>query len=185
VVGVSYSGFANAELVASQPGLHPAALVVIDSYLDLAARFAALPLNHPTRAEMVRAVGGTPAQVPAAYAQRSPSNHLATLAADIRSGMRFVDVWSVAPSEILEFHGATCSEDANARWLAQLATIVGRPVVGYVTELPHAHALWYRGRSVLGLAGIGRASPPLPARRVRFQPDMPAPAGSYCVWQTA
>jgi len=83
VVGVSYSGFANAELVASQPRLHPAALVMIDSYLDLAARFAALPLNHPTRAEIEKALGGTPEQVPAAYASRSPSHHLATLAADI------------------------------------------------------------------------------------------------------
>jgi hypothetical protein len=185
VVGVSYSGFANAELVASQPRLHPAALIVIDSYLDLAARFAALPVYHETRAEILRAVGGTPAQVPASYAQRSPSHHLQTLAADIRSGMRFVDVWSVAPSEVREFRGATCSEDANALWLGQLATIVGHPVAGYVTELPHAHALWNHGRSVLRLAGIGHGSPPLPARRVLFQPGAPAPAGSYCVWQPA
>ena len=185
VVGVSYSGFANVELVASQPRLHPAALVMIDSYLDLAARFAALPLNHPTRAEIVRAVGGTPAQVPAAYAQRSPSHHLGTLAADIRSGMRFVDVWSLAPSEVHEFRGATCSEDASARWLSQLATIAGHSVAGYVTELPHAHALWNHGRSVIRLAGIGRAAPPLPARKVLFQPGAPPPADSYCVWQPA
>jgi hypothetical protein len=183
VVGVSYSGFANTELVASQPRLHPAALVLIDSYLDLAARFAALPLNHETRAEIVRAVGGTPEQVPEAYAERSPSHHLATLAAEIRSGMRFVDVWSLAPSEVHEFRGATCSEDANARWLGQLATIVGHPVAGYVTELQHAYALWFHGRSVLRLAGIGHGAPPLPARRVLFQPGAPAPEGSYCVWQ--
>jgi len=183
VVGVSYSGFANAELVASQPQLHPAALIMIDSYLDLAARFAALPLNHPTRAEILRAVGGTPAQVPEAYAQRSPSSHLATLAADIRSGMRFIDVWSVAPSEAHEFRGATCSEDANARWLGQLATIARHPVAGYVTKLPHAYALWFHGRGVLGLAGIGHHPPQLPARRVLFRPGAPAPVGSYCVWQ--
>jgi hypothetical protein len=185
VVGVSYSGFANVELVASQPRLHPAALITIDSYLNLAARFAALPLNHPTRAEIVRAVGGTPAQVPDAYAQRSPSGHLATLAADIRSGMRFIDVWSLAQSEVQEFRGATCSEDASARWLSQLATIAGHSIAGYVTELPHAHALWNRGRSVLRLAGIGRAAPPLPARRVLFQPDAQPPADSYCVWLPA
>lgn len=185
VVGVSYSGFANVELVASQPGLHPAALIMIDSYLDLAARFAALPLNHPTRAEIVRAVGGTPAQVPAAYAQRSPSHHLGTLAADIRSGMRFIDVWSLAASEVHEFRGATCSEDASARWLSQLATIAGHSVAGYVTELPHAHALWNHGRSVMRLAGIGPAAPRMPARKVLFQPGAPPPAGSYCVWQPA
>jgi hypothetical protein len=183
VVGVSYSGFANAELVASQPQLHPAALIMIDSYLDLAARFDALPPNHVTRTEIIRAVGGTPAQVPDAYAQRSPSHHLATLAADIRSGMRFIDVWSVAPSEVREFRGATCSEEANADWLAQLATVTGRPVDGYVTAMKHAYALWDHGRSVLRLAGIGRAAPRLAARRVPFRPGAPTPAGSYCVWQ--
>ena len=183
VVGVSYSGFANVELVASQPQLHPAALIMIDSYLDLAARFDALPPNHETRAEIIRAVGGTPAQVPAAYAQRSPSHHLATLAADIRSGMRFVDVWSVASSEVREFRGATCSEEANADWLGQLATVSGRPVAGYVTRLPHAYALWFHGRSVLRIAGIGRPAPRLRARRVLFRPGTPAPAGSFCVWQ--
>lgn len=185
VVGVSYSGFADAELVASQPRLHPAALVMIDSYLDLAARFAALPSYHSTRAEIIRAVGGTPAQVPAAYAQRSPSHHLATLAAEIRSGMRFVDVWSVAASEAHEFHGATCSVDANARWLAQLATLLGRPVAGYATQLLHAHALWDHGRAVLRLVGVGGGSPQLPASRVLFRPGAPAPADSYCVWQPA
>jgi hypothetical protein len=183
VVGVSYSAFANVELVASQPRLHPAALVMIDSYLDLATRFDALPLNHPTRAEIVRALGGTPEQVPDAYAQRSPSHHLGTLAADISAGMRFVDVWSLAPSEAHEFRGATCSEDASARWLSQLATVAGHPVPGYVTQLPHAHALWGHGRSVLRLAGLGRSAPPLPARRVLFQPGAAPPADSYCVWQ--
>jgi hypothetical protein len=184
VVGVSYSGFANAELVASQPRLHPAALIMIDSYLDLAARFEALPPNHPTRAEILRAVGGTPDQIPSAYVARSPSHRLAALAAEIHAGMRFVDVWSLAPSEVHEFRGATCSEDASARWLSQLATVAGHPVAGYVTQLQHAHALWDHGRSVLRLAGIGRASTPLPARRVVFQPGAAAPpTNSYCVWQ--
>jgi hypothetical protein len=185
VVGVSYSGFANAELVASQPRLHPSALVMIDSYLDLATRFAALPLDHPTRAEIERSVGGTPAQLPAAYASRSPSQHLATLAADIRSGMRFVDVWSVASSESHEFRGATCSWMADAHWLARLATVLGRPVKGYVTELRHAHALWDHGRGVLQLAGIDAGGPPLPARTVRFRPHSGVPRGSYCVWHPA
>lgn len=182
VVGVSYSGFANAELVASQPRIHPAALVMIDSYLDLAARFAALPLNHPTRAEIEQAVGGTPAQVPGAYARRSPSHHLGTLAAEIHSGMRFIDVWSVAASESHEFRGATCSWDANARWLAQLAAILGHPVGGHVTELKHAHALWDHGRGIFQLAGIQAGGPPLPARTVRFRPHGGVPHSSYCAW---
>jgi hypothetical protein len=185
VIGVSYSGFANAELVASQPRLHPAALIMIDSYLDLAGRFAALPLQHPTRAEIQAAVGGTPAQVPTAYARRSPSHHLAALAAQIRAGMRFVDVWSVAASESREFRGATCSWNANAHWLAQLATTLHRPVTGYVTELRHAHALWDHGRGVLQLAGVRAGGLSLPARSVRFRPQAGVPAGSYCVWHPA
>jgi hypothetical protein len=185
VIGVSYSGFANVELVASQPRLHPAALITIDSYLDLAARFAALPLDHPTRAEMETSLGGTPEQVPAAYASHSPSHHLATLAADIRRGMRFIDVWSVAASEVREFRGATCSQDANARWLAQLAAIRGRPVTAYVTRLQHAYALWDHGRGVLQLAGIHAGGPPLPARSFRFRPHAPVPQASYCVWSPA
>jgi hypothetical protein len=185
VIGVSYSGFANAELVASQPRLHPAALVMIDSYLDLAARFAALPLKHPTRAEIEASVGGTPAQMPAAYARRSPSHHLAGLAAHIRSGMRFVDVWSLAASEAHEFRGATCSWNANAHWLARLANVVHRPVAGHVTELRHAHALWDYGRGVLQLAGIYAAGPPLPARSVQFRPHAGLPTRSYCVWHPA
>jgi hypothetical protein len=185
VAGVSYSAFANAELVASQPRLHPAALVMIDSYLDLAARFAALPPDHPTRAEIVKALGGTPEQVPAAYAARSPSHHLATLAADIRAGMRFVDVWSVGASEVREFRGATCSLDANARWLGQLAAVLGRPVTGYVTRLRHAYALWNHGRGVLRLAGIHTSGPPLPARAMRFRPGGATPPGSYCTWKPA
>src|SRR4029077_10922513 len=142
------------ELVASQPQLHPAALIMIDSYLDLAARYAALPPNHATQQEILRAVGGPPDQMPAAYAQRSPSHHLGRLAAEIRSGMRFIDVWSTAPSEVHEFRGATCTLYASARCLAQLASAAGRPVAGYVTQLPHAHAPWNHGRSVLRLAGI-------------------------------
>ena len=185
VVGVSYSAFANAELVASQPRLHPAALIMIDSYLDLAARFAALPLNHPTRAEIETSLGGTPAERPGAYARRSPSHHLGTLAAKIHAGMRFIDVWSVAASESHEFRGATCSWSANARWLAQLATIAGHPVTGYVTQLRHAYALWSHGRGVLQLAGIPAGGPPLPARAVKFRPGKGTPRGSYCVWHPA
>ncbi len=128
-------------------------------------------------------MGGTPAGVPGAYARRSPSHHLGRLAAEIHSGMQFIDVWSVARSETHEFRGATCSSDANARWLAQLATILGRPVSGYVTELKHAHALWDHGPGVLRLAGIQTTGPSLPARTVRFRPHRGAPRGSYCVWR--
>ena len=90
-VGVFYSGFANAQLVATHPELRPAALIMVDSYLDLPARYLALPPGRETKSELERAIGGTLAQRPQEYGRRSPSNNLTGLAAAIRSGMRFVD----------------------------------------------------------------------------------------------
>ena len=180
VVGVSYSGYADAELVATHPELRPDALVVVDSYLDLAARFRALPRYHPTRREMMKALGGTPDQKPAVYAARSPSHHLDGLARAIRSGMKLVVVWSVRPEERTEFRGATCSKAANAQWIARLATVLGRPVTAHVTNMRHAHALWDRGRALLALAGVGSTRSPFPGHTVVFRPRAPIPAGSFC-----
>jgi pimeloyl-ACP methyl ester carboxylesterase len=184
LVGVSYSGYANAELAATHPELRPDALVIIDSYLDLTARYEALPPQHETTREIDRSLGGTLAQRPAAYAARSPSRHLDGIADEMRNGMRLVDVWSVSPGEQREFRGATCSETANARWLSELATLLGHPVDGYVTQMRHAHALWDRGRRVLALAGIGTADKPLLARRFTFQPRGPIPDSSHRLLST-
>jgi pimeloyl-ACP methyl ester carboxylesterase len=181
LVGVSYSGYANAELVATHPELRPAALVVVDSYLDLPARYRALPPGHETKAELERAMGGTLDKRRKEYARRSPSNNLDGLARAIRGGMRFVDVWSTSPGEEREFRGATCSRLANGHWLALLATRLGEPVTGYVTQMPHAHALWDRGQGLLQLAGVRSTTKPLLARRVTFAPRAAKlPAGSYC-----
>jgi pimeloyl-ACP methyl ester carboxylesterase len=180
LVGVSYSGFANAELVATHPELRPDALVVVDSYLDLPARYRALPAWHETRREIETVIGGTLADRPEAYADRSPSNHLDGLAEAIRRGMRFVDVWSVSAEERKEFNGATCSMAAHAEWLAELAGLLRRPVVGYVTQMQHAHALWDRGREVLALAGVGSADRPFTPTRMLFRPDQTPPSSSYC-----
>ncbi len=180
VVGVSYSGFANTELVATHPEMRPDALVVVDSYLDLTARFRALPLGHETRQEIVTALGGTPDTLPDVYAARSPSHHLDGLAAAIRAGMRFVDVWSVSDVERREFRGATCSLTANATWLSALASELGRPVTGYVTRMRHAHALWDRGMGLMQLALGPNSGKPLHATAVPFRPGAGAPAGSFC-----
>jgi len=179
-VGVSYSGYANAELVATHPEIHADALIVVDSYLDLAARFDALPLHHETRAEMETVLGGTPATQPAAYTSRSPSHHLLGLAEAIHHGTHLVVVWSTSAAERREFHGATCSRLANAQWLASLAKILDRPVIGYVTGLPHAHALWDRGQGLLTLAGVAATTRPLLAKAITFRPGAAPPPGSYC-----
>ncbi|MGZ4385421.1 MAG: alpha/beta hydrolase family protein [Gaiellaceae bacterium] len=180
LVGVSYSGYGNAELVATHPELRPAALIIIDTYLDLTSRYNALLPSHETRREMEAVIGGTPEQVPAAYASRSPSNHLDGLAQAIRSGMIFLDIWSVSPHERDEFRGATCSGAANAQWLSGLASVLGGPVTGYVTQMRHAHALWDWGKSLLSLAGLKPGARPLPAQAVQFWPNRPLPAGSTC-----
>ena len=179
VVGVSYSGYADAELVATHPEMRPAALVVVDSYLDLPARYNALPAHHETRTEMESVLGGTLATNPTAYTERSPSHHLGGLADTLRHGMRLVVVWSIALSEQREFRGATCSRLANAQWLSNLARIAG-PLTGYVTHMRHAHALWDRGRGLLAIAGIPNSGKPLPGRAINFAADGVVPAESYC-----
>ncbi len=180
LVGASYAGYAAAELVATHPELHPRALIIVDSFLDLPERFRALGAGQPTRAEMVRVLGGTLAQRPGLYGRRSPSAHLAGLAADIRHGMRLLDVWSVAPAEAHEFNGGMCSMRSNAFWLHQLAQILRRPVTGYVTELPHAVALWDWWRQLLALARVAPANGALPATAITFRPKQQIPKGSYC-----
>ena len=52
LIGASYAGYANSQLVATHPELHPTALIVVDSFLDLPARYAALPSYHETKKEM-------------------------------------------------------------------------------------------------------------------------------------
>jgi pimeloyl-ACP methyl ester carboxylesterase len=180
LVGVSYSGFGDAELVATHPELRPAALIIVDSYLDLPARYAALPAGHPTKTEIERELGGTLEEQRAEYEARSPSHHLDGLAQAMNDGMRLVDVWSVSAGEEREFRGATCSRLAHAHWLRALAGVRGRSVVGYVTHMRHAHALWDRGRGLLALASIRSTNRPLRVRAVAFTAGASLPAGSYC-----
>ena len=180
LVGASYAGYAAAELAATHPELRPRALIVVDSFLDLRARFRALAPGQATRAEMIQVLGGTPAQHPLAYRRRSPSAHLAGLASAIRHGMRFVDVWSVGAKEAREFSGAMCQRRANAFWLRRLSRLLHRPVTGYVTHLQHARALWDWWRQLLALAGLTTTRYPLPAAAYRFRAGEAIHAGSYC-----
>jgi len=180
IVGASYAGYAATELVATHPELHPRALIIVDSFLDLPARFRALVPGQPTRAEMIRVLGGTLGQRRRVYEVRSPSDHLVGLAAALRGGMRLVDVWSVAPVEAREFNGGMCSLRSNAFWLRRLARIVHRPVTGYVTQLRHAFALWDWWRQLLALARLAPSEGSLPAIAVTFRAGRPIPRSSYC-----
>lgn len=184
VIGVSYTGYATAQLVATHPELRPAALIIVDSYLDLPARFQAAKPWLSTRKEIATVLGGTLTERRAAYRARSPSNHLDGLAKAMRGGMRLVAVWSVHPKERKRYVGATCSRAANAEWLSQLATHLRHPVDGYVTRLQHADALWHHYSSLLALAGVQRKpGDVLPARRFEFRPGEPPSAASFCADQ--
>lgn len=180
LVGVSYSAYANATLLARHPELDARALVAIDGFLDLPARYRATHSKHPTRREIERALGGTLAQRPHDYHERGAGGNLRGLARAVRQGTALVVIWSVGEQERREFRGATCSRLANAKWLARLATLLDRPVRGYVTELRHGYALWVYGAGALSLAGIHVPGGELPARVISFQPHRAAPPGSYC-----
>ncbi|MDE3191163.1 MAG: hypothetical protein KGL94_10135 [Acidobacteriota bacterium] len=181
LVGASYAGYAVAELAATHPELRPRALIIVDGFLDLPARFRALTVGQPTRTEMTRVLGGPLGRRRRTYELRSPSDHLGGLAADVRHGMRLVDVWSVGARAAREFNGAMCSRDANALWLRRLARILHRPVTGYVTRLPHAYALWYWWPQLLALARLApSAKRRLPATEVVLRAGRPIPGDSLC-----
>jgi len=146
-VGASYAGYAAAELVATHPQLHPRALIIVDSFLDLPSRFRALLPGQPTRAEMIRVLTGTLAQRPHLYEQRSPSNHLAGLAEAMRHGMRLIDVWSIAPLEQHEFNGGMCSARSNAVWLRHATAARVRPLGLVATTACPRHARARRGHA--------------------------------------
>jgi hypothetical protein len=166
LVGVSYSGFGVAALAAHHPELHPDRLIVIDSYLDLAARRRRLPDGHETAREIDRATGGSAAEL------RRRSVPAAGLARLLRNGTRLTVVWSTSEHERRFFNGATCARDASAATLAQLAVLLGRPVPAWVTHTRHGVNLWRNGRAIVR----GR----MPGRRVAFRPDGKIPPGSVC-----
>ena len=166
LIGVSYSGFGVATLASHHPELHPNRLIVIDSFLDLVARREALPPSHETAREIDAETGGSEAALQA----RSVS--VPGLAAVVRAGTRLTAIWSIAASEQREFAGATCDRSADASVLEALATTLGQPVPGWVTQSRHGHDLWDSGRAIL--AGQ------IPGRRVSFRPNAPIPANAVC-----
>jgi len=180
LVGASYAGYATAELAATHPELRPRAVIVVDGFLDLAERFRALLPGQPTRSEMIHVLAGTLAQRPHSYEQRSPSDHLAGLAATMRHGTRLLDIWSTAPTAAREFNGGMCSLRSNAFWLQRLARLLHHPVKAYVTRLRHGYALWDWWRQLLALAGLAPPKGRFPATAVTFRAGYPIPTSSYC-----
>jgi pimeloyl-ACP methyl ester carboxylesterase len=167
LIGVSYSGFGVATLASHHPELRPSELIVVDSYLDLVARRAAIPGAHETGREIDDETGGSPAEL----AARSVS--ATGLARLLSQGTRLTVIWSVSAAERREFNGATCDRGANAEVLQNAATVLGRPVPGWVTHSRHGHDLWDFGRAIV-------AGHP-PGRMILFRPGGHIPAGAVCV----
>ena len=165
LVGVSYSGFGVATLASHHPELRPDRLIVIDSYLDLAARRAAAGTGAIGR-EIDAETGGSNA------ALEERSVRVDGLAALVATGTRLQVIWSIAPDEAREFKGATCNLAANATILQRLSNALGEPVPGWVTTNRHGHDLWDHGRRIL------RGE--LPGKKVIFRPGGSVPPGAVC-----
>lgn len=166
LIGVSYSGFGIATLSTHHPEIHPDRLIVIDSFLNLVARRAALPPNHETAREIDAETGGS------ADALRSRSVTVDGLARLLAAGTRLTIVWSVSAREEREFNGATCDRNADAGVLVGVADVLGRPVIGWVTHDRHASVLRRSGEAIL--AGD------IPGRRIVFRPKGSIPRGAVC-----
>ena len=166
LIGVSYSGFGVATLASHHPELHPDNLIVVDSYLDLAARRSLLPDWHETAKEIDAETGGTTA------ALRRRSVGVDGLTRLARSSTELTTVWSVSEDERRYFAGATCNRDANAATLSRLAQALGRPVQAWVTMTRHGQTLWQHGAAIVE----GK----VPGKLYSFRPDGVIPAGSVC-----
>ena len=165
LVGVSYSGFGVATLASHHPELRPDRLIVIDSYLDLAARRAAAATGATGR-EIDAETGGSQA------ALEERSVHVDRLAALLATGTRLQVIWSIAPDEAREFKGATCNLAANATVLQRLSSALAKPVPEWVTTNRHGHDLWDHGREIL------RGE--LPGKKVIFRPGGSVPPQAVC-----
>lgn len=166
LVGVSYSGFGVAALASHHPELQPDRLIVIDSYLDLVARRAALPDQHITAREIDTETGGSLRSL------RERSVRVAGLARLVRDGALLSFVWSVSDQERRYFNGATCGTHATAATLLQLARRLERPVEAWVTSTPHGRNLYVHGPRIVR----GRH----PGRRFVFRPGATIPPGAVC-----
>jgi hypothetical protein len=166
LTGVSYSGFGVAALASRHPDLHPDAVIVVDSFLDLVARRGKLPDGHETAREIDIETGGSVREL------RLRSVSVVGLAALVRTGTRLTVVWSVSEDERRFFRGATCDADANAATLSRLARTLGRPVAAWVTKSRHGVDFWRYGTAMV------RGRPP--GHPVTFLPGGNTPPEAIC-----
>ena len=166
LVGVSYSGFGVATLASHHPEIRPDRLIVIDSFLDLVERRAALPATHNTARDIDRETGGSVA------ALQSRSVSVAGLARLVDTGTRLTVIWTTAPSEQRVFNGATCNAASNAALLLELANTLGKPAIGWVTNSEHGHDLWDHGHALMQGRGVGT--------RIVFRPGGSIPPTAVC-----
>jgi pimeloyl-ACP methyl ester carboxylesterase len=166
LLGVSYSGYGVAALVARHPELRPQELIVIDSYLDLVARRAALPPGHATAHEIDAETGGSTSEL----TRRSVG--AAALARLVRNGTRLTAVWTVSDDEARVFNGATCGRDATAATLSRVAGLLGHPVEAWVTRARHGVNLWRYGTRIVS----GKP----PGRRILLRPGGGIPPDAVC-----
>ena len=65
LIGVSYSGYGVATLASHHPELRPDRLIVIDTYLELVPRRAALPASHQTARDIDAETSGAKSELAA------------------------------------------------------------------------------------------------------------------------
>jgi pimeloyl-ACP methyl ester carboxylesterase len=159
-VGGSMGGQETLLLVARYPRLLAGA-VAVDSVADFARQyenFTLLDCNGLCRARWGnfgldmqrlarREFGGTPSTAPAAYAERSPLTYAAAIAASCVP----LQIWWTRVDQIVR----QSNLQSGAMFRAIVRRNAGAAVDAYIGGWIHTHALNYRARLPMMLAGLG------------------------------
>jgi pimeloyl-ACP methyl ester carboxylesterase len=166
LLGVSYSGFGVATLASHHPELRPDRLIVIDSYMDLAARRGHSPDGSLTATEIDGETGGSEDEL------RRRSVRVEGLTRLVTNGTELIPIWTTSDHERRLFRGATCDRTASAGTIAEVAHRLQRPVPVWITNTKHGHNLWDRGREIM------RGN--YPGRKIVFPRSGDIPPGAVC-----
>jgi acetyl esterase/lipase len=141
-------------LLAARRGLPLAGVAALDPVTDMAARYrewSITPGEHSLPARARVEFGGTPAQVPRAYAVRSPASYVREIA---RSGVPLQLWWSYRDSVVTDQRAETGAFYRRLTELDPAAPV--QEVVGY---WQHAHELHPHTQLPAVLACFGLVSP--------------------------